>query len=132
MRRRGLTALGLASAVALMACGLDPTEEAAPRQPKAAASGAGGGNSFSGDVQPLFMEFCSACHNAQLLTGGIDLTSYATIQSVQGLVVAGNPTGSILLQMLEGGMMPPAGRPRPSAKEITTIHTWVAEGALNN
>lgn len=131
MTRPALMAWGLA--IALTGCGIDLTEEAAPRKPTAGLAGAStGGTSFSADVQPIFMNFCSACHNAQLLTGGIDLTSYATIQSVQGLVVPGNPGASILLQMLEGGMMPPAGRQRPSAAQIATIHTWVANGALNN
>jgi hypothetical protein len=133
MKPLRLSRLAVASALVLTACGIDPTEEAAPRKPAGAVAGGGaGGNSFSGAVQPIFMEYCSACHNAQLLTGGINLTSYAAIQSVQGLVVPGNPTGSILLEMLEGGMMPPAGRPRPTAAEIATIHAWVAEGALNN
>jgi hypothetical protein len=47
------------------------------------------------------------------------------------VVEASNADDSILLQLIEDGDMPEEGDPL-SPEDISTIRTWIAEGALNN
>ncbi|RME48694.1 MAG: hypothetical protein D6795_12565 [Deltaproteobacteria bacterium] len=120
----------------LAACANIETDEVnAPRQP-AAAAGLGGGENgaitFSETVQPILIEFCGECHNASSQTAGIDLTSYESIMAVDGLVVPGAPEDSLLIQVLDGGIMPPVGKRRPTPEMIDMIAAWIADGALDN
>ncbi len=117
-----------------VACGDIETEEVmAPRQP----SGAGeadlsGEASFGETVLPLLGKYCSLCHNPSSAAGGLDLTSYASVTADAEVVVPGDPDTSLLIGMLEGGVMPPPGNPKPSPEEIAAIRAWIAAGALDN
>ena len=119
-----------------VACGsIDSDEVMAPRLP----AGAGGGTAdltgeatFGATVQPILMQYCSACHNASSPTGGLDATSYSGLVEQTDVVIPGDPEASVLVQFLEGGVMPPPGNPRPSDEEIAAIRDWVAGGALDN
>lgn len=85
------------------------------------------------DVAPIFMRNCSSCHNSARLTGGIDLTSYAAIMKVSGLVRPGDPDNSLLYGVVSwtrGRSMPPSGGKLPQS-DINTIRKWIADGAKN-
>lgn len=85
------------------------------------------------DVAPIFMRNCSSCHNSSRLTGGIDLTSYASIMKVSGLVRPGDPDNSILygaVSWTRGRSMPPSGGKLPQS-DIDAIRKWIADGAKN-
>lgn len=118
----------------ISACGsVDTGEVMAPRKPLGGGGGGGaaGDVSFSGTVQPILLEHCSKCHNASSPTGGLDVTSYEMI-IMAGVIEPGNPDASLMIQFLEGGVMPPAGNPPPSDGEIAAIRAWVAAGAPND
>ncbi len=104
----------------------------APRQPLPGGGAGGAGEAtFSGTVQPILVEYCSKCHNASSPTGGLDVTSYEGI-AVAGVIVPGDPDGSLMIQYLEGGVMPPPGNRGPSDEEIAAIRAWVLAGAPND
>ncbi|HEY7726726.1 MAG TPA: c-type cytochrome domain-containing protein [Anaeromyxobacteraceae bacterium] len=128
------TRLLVATLVAgIAACGsIEGNEVMAPRQPLGAGGAGGGGEvTFGGTVQPILLEYCSKCHNASSATGGLDVTSYEMI-AMAGVVVPGDPDGSLMIQYLEGGVMPPVGNRGPSDEEIAAIRAWVLAGAAND
>ena len=131
MRARSLV---FSLVLGITACGsVDTDEVLAPRKPAGGSVGAGGTGAvtFSGTVQPILLDYCSKCHNASSVTGGLDVTSYQAIIAA-GVVQPGDPDASLMVQYLEGGVMPPPGNPRPSDSEIAAIRAWVAAGAPND
>lgn len=90
--------------------------------------------SFTGDVLPLLEKHCWECHSEQSAELGLKLDTYEGVMagSDYGTVVeAGDPDGSLLIDMMESGDMPEDGDPVPAA-EIEVIRNWIAEGASNN
>ena len=95
--------------------------------------------SFADEVAPIFNANCIKCHGGlpdeeELRESGLDLRTYESVMvgSEYGSVVEpGNPDDSILLQLVEDGDMPEEGD-NLSAEDISTIRTWIAEGAQNN
>jgi mono/diheme cytochrome c family protein len=97
--------------------------------------------SFAEDVQPIFDSRCTGCHG-EGGNGGLDLRSpqsYANLVDAGSpnygakRVVPGDPDASVLVDKISGGgrygsRMPPTGSAL-SAAQISTIRTWVAEGA---
>ena len=93
---------------------------------------------FQKKVQPIFAEHCLECHGTDTAKGGLALTSLKaatkTLESGQQAIVPGKPdTSEALLRMTtshaDDVMPPPKKSKRPSAKDIETIRTWIAEGA---
>lgn len=119
-----------------VACGtIDSEEVMVPRLPAGVSADGvdlSGEATFSGTVQPILLQYCSACHNVSSPTGSLDVTSYAGLVENTDVVVPGDPDVSKLVQFVEGGVMPPPGNPGPSDEEIAAIRDWVAAGALNN
>lgn len=62
---------------------------------------------------------CSMCHAWA--------SDYSSIMS-SGLVVAGHPEESNLLDVIKAGYMPPT-QPRPSADDINVLYAWISAGA---
>lgn len=97
--------------------------------------------SYAEDVQPIWSAHCTGCHGG---TAGLELgapDSRANLVGVASanwggvLVVAGDPTTSILYRKLtgDGGVgdrMPQGGA--LGAGDIETVRRWIAEGALDN
>ncbi len=124
--------LAVSMVLCITACGSIETDEVmAPREPAASPGGSAGDMSFRATVQPILIEYCSKCHNESSVTGGLDVTSYEAIE-MAGVIEPGDPDGSLLIEYLEGGVMPPVGYPDPSDEEIAAIRAWVLAGALNN
>src|SRR5688572_20267867 len=76
----------------------------------------------------VVQRYCVACHNDQLLTGGVSLAAF----DVE--LAARNPeTAERVIRKLRAGMMPPPGMPRPSADTllalVETIESRIDEGA---
>ena len=88
---------------------------------------------FEKSVRPLLAKNCSACHNPDLKTAGLDLTTAAGFVSggqSGPLVSKENPAESRLLQVIgyEGRLkMPPMGK--LTEEEIQTLARWVGMGA---
>lgn len=92
--------------------------------------------SFSKDVLPILKASCQKCHGGKDGKGGIDLSSYAAMKKggKDGPVfVEGNPDKSSLVTSISGDKpeMPKKAAPLTKA-QVTTISTWVKEGAKNN
>ena len=124
----------LAAALLFLGCDyVDTKEVATPRVPQArAAAGGAGMVSFAQDILPILTGHCGECHNDTARTAGLSLTSYAGITAAAGVVVPGDPDGSMLIQMIQDGMMPPGGRTPPTADELAALRAWILQGAPNN
>ena len=93
--------------------------------------------SFANDVQPIFSSNCTGCHGG---SGGLTLTSFENLiagTSNNGPVVtSGDGAGSIIIQKLRGtagfGVQMPKDLLALSENLISTIETWINEGAQNN
>lgn len=112
-------------------CGIDTTEVMAPRQPQVVGGGGiavGADITWDNTIQGMLQTYCSECHASSVKTAGVNIDSRDDLISV-GVVVPGDPDGSILLQVLEGGIMPPPGRPAPSADEVAAVRAWIEAGA---
>ncbi len=104
--------------------------------------------SFKADVQPLFDNYCVACHQTGAAQQGLVLeeglgrqriVGIASSQAAMPLVTAGDPQKSYLLDKLNGThlarggngtAMPPEGRLEAAA--IALIEGWIAQGAIDN
>ncbi len=91
------------------------------------------GEVFEKDIRPILVRNCSPCHNPQLKTAGLDLsTSEGFGRGGQSgpVVSAADPASSRLLEVIgyEGRIkMPPPGRLTDS--EIAALTAWVGSGA---
>jgi mono/diheme cytochrome c family protein len=95
----------------------------------------GGNVSFKEKVLPLFQAKCSMCHSTGSGFGGWDSTTYQSVMtSGDGgpQVIAGNASGSHLMELIQAtsGFMPPTAK--LSDEEIQTILDWINAGALDN
>jgi len=97
--------------------------------------------SFSGDVQPIFDNYCISCHPA---SGNLDLRagrSYSQLVNVPASgypairVVPGDPEASVLYKKIDGsgayGANMPTGGQLPST-DVQKIRLWIEQGAQNN
>jgi len=90
--------------------------------------------SYSKDVQPIFQAKCIECHNSDRTSGGIDLSSYASLMNVtpaNAVVVPGDASGSLLVSLIQDGSMPKRGSKVTNA-QLQKIIDWVNQGALDN
>ena len=79
---------------------------------------------FDKAVRPVLTGTCAQCHNADLMSGGLNV---ATLNGVDG------KNGEIwqrILRRVRAGEMPPAGIPRPSADQMRALTDFV-QGALD-
>ena len=94
--------------------------------------------SFSGDILPVFRASCainSNCHlganNTNKYTDLTDSVAYKTLTNKQ-LVLAGNPSASLLYVQVSNKIMPKAPYSPLTADKITLIYNWIEQGAKNN
>ena len=92
---------------------------------------------FLNDVQPIFREFCFECHAGTTEEGGLNLAIKSKALAAgdgSGIFSKGNSKDSLLMHLIEGRdedrLMPPAGKKRPSQKQIETLRKWIDEGAI--
>ncbi len=74
----------------------------------------------------LLDRYCVTCHNQRLQTGGLALDT----ADVSRVGEAPEVWERVVLK-LRGGMMPPAGRPRPARPALDELRGWL-EGALDS
>jgi hypothetical protein len=93
---------------------------------------------FSGVVQPILMQRCSACHGPEKQKGDLRVDSHdALLRGGKSgpALVAGNAPASLLVKRLllplaDEDHMPPEGKPQPSPAEILALQWWIDHGAL--
>ncbi len=76
---------------------------------------------FDKKVLPVFNQSCSQCHNAKLLTAGLDVASLRSVDSL----VENRAAWEDILRKLRSGQMPPPGVPRPLAQQVTALVSFV-------
>lgn len=78
----------------------------------------------------IFNTKCLTCHTANNASGGTNLDTYDTLIA-SNRIVAGNPSGSRLVQSVErtGTDFMPRGGARLSSAEIAAIRLWIQNGA---
>jgi len=67
-------------------------------------------STFENTVKPVLTGTCSACHNSQLASGGLDLAPFSKPESI----VESRQGWERILERIRAGEMPPAGIPRPA------------------
>ena len=85
------------------------------------------------EIQPIFTNSCTSCHQYGNTSGGLNLTSYSGIMASSNSgtsVVPGDHANSLLWQRVNNGSMPPGNNPDLSSDEINLIAQWIDEGAL--
>lgn len=114
------------------------------------AMGAGGGSiamatgkesvSFMRDVAPVLVANCTNCHGGERGADNMELDTFTRLMRGGrdgAIILPGNPTGSLIVQMVEGTARDKVGprrrmpdrRPPLKAELIEKIKTWIAEGA---
>lgn len=93
---------------------------------------AGGEVSFADQIAPIFAQHCVGCHTPGIEKGGLSLATPNNLLE-QGLLVAGDPDGSYLLDMISPSddappEMPLEGPPL-TAEQVALIRDWVGQGA---
>jgi hypothetical protein len=120
--RLALAAAGRAPVAALLATiGLIVTTDAdaAPRPAPTHAR-------FEREVRPLLREHCYDCHADGRDKGKVAFDTYGSIDAL----VADRALWAKVLANLRGGLMPPAGRPRPRANAARKVEAWIKRDAL--
>ncbi|MBI4583869.1 MAG: pre-peptidase C-terminal domain-containing protein [Planctomycetes bacterium] len=90
---------------------------------------------YSRHIEPIFRKYCTGCHNADDLEGGLNLESYELLRkgSEKGPVLDPGRSGeSKIIRVLEGKTkpkMPPGKRPGPNPEELALLKAWIDAGA---
>ena len=106
---------------------------------------------FSTQIQaPILTPACVSCHTdeGRVPAGNLNLRPGASYPNMVGVassqkagavrVIAGNPSGSYLVQKLEGAAdivglrMPRNGPPFLTTEQVALIRQWIQNGAPNN
>src|SRR5262245_53831409 len=81
---------------------------------------------FDEEVQPILEEHCSACHGNGTKKGGVSLDDVSGDTSKLR-----DPTlWWAVLRNVRAGMMPPAGKPRPSDDDRRRLEDWIKSAAF--
>ena len=85
---------------------------------------------FSRDVRPILQRSCQGCHQPNLKTSDLDLTTFA------GLAAGGKrgPAIKLLVPYVTGEMKPqmPMGQPPLPPEQIALLRDWVAAGGKDD
>jgi hypothetical protein len=84
--------------------------------------------SFEKDILPLLASKCHDCHGGDVREAKLDLrTLSAMLQGGESgpAIVVGDPGGSLLVDLVAQGQMPPEGSEKLTAAELATIRRWV-------
>ncbi len=81
---------------------------------------------YTQQVRPLLKQFCVSCHGGAQPSGGVNLTAYPDLASVQ----RDPTTWRKVLTQLRGRTMPPQGMPQPSDEQRGHLAGWL-DHAIN-
>ena len=76
---------------------------------------------FEESIQPILIDYCYRCHGDGNKKGNIALDSFAP----GGAIWSTRSFGGQCSRMCRAGIMPPAGKPRPSDKEVGLLADWI-------
>ncbi len=87
---------------------------------------------FEDDVAPLLKANCHKCHGETKHEGGLDLRRKFTIQKggdSGSAIDLEHPEQSLLLEMVQEGLMPPEGEKPFRKNQIEVLRKWLITGA---
>src|SRR4051794_25204131 len=89
---------------------------------------------FDRDVHTILAAKCLTCHSAEKRSGGLSLATYADVLDggrSGAAVRPGNSAASLIVHRITGTAAPqmPLALPALMPAEITTIRTWIDQGA---
>ena len=76
---------------------------------------------FNATVRPVLTGTCAQCHNSRLLSGGLDVETIASPDSL----VQQREVWEDVLRRLRGGDMPPAGAQRPPKSQLDAVAAYI-------
>jgi mono/diheme cytochrome c family protein len=86
--------------------------------------------SYFREIRPILQRQCQGCHQPNLKSSNLDLTTY------EGLATGGKrgPAPALIVKYLSGEMQPrmPMGQPPLPAEQVTLVRDWVAAGAKDD
>ena len=87
--------------------------------------------SYFRDVRPILQRSCQGCHQPNLKSSNLDLT---TFEGLKAGGKRGNAASDLLVKYVTGEMKPqmPIGQPPLPADQIASIRDWVAAGAKDD
>ena len=80
-------------------------------------------SSYSTHIRPLLERFCLECHSTEKMEGQLDLEHFTTIDHVRADLDA----WEVVVEMLDGGEMPPKEGQQPSVEQREQLVAWVTE-----
>jgi hypothetical protein len=90
---------------------------------------------FEADVVPILRAYCWKCHGCEGRAGHLDMRSLPLLLAggkSGPAIQRGNLAGSLLLQKLDSGAMPPGKELKPTAVHLATLRAWIEAGAPAN
>lgn len=92
---------------------------------------------FNQDILPILLSNCaiSGCHDAITHQENMNLSTYSSLMSINGMVIPNNPNNSKLIQTISPGaeeLMPPSPMAPLSQNQIDLLKRWINEGATND
>jgi len=92
---------------------------------------------FADLIHPMLQQNCGGCHSAAKHKGNLQVDTWHDLTKAREggpALVTGNAAESLLVRRLllpstNSKHMPPAGKPQPSAEQITLLQWWIDAGA---
>ncbi len=87
---------------------------------------------FEDDVAPILEAHCVRCHGGEAQQASLDLRRRFTLAAGGDsgpAIIAGQPEKSLLIELIDEGLMPPEDEPRPSSDEVNLLRRWIEGGA---
>jgi len=82
-----------------------------------------GAAEFETQLKPMIKANCVSCHNAVKLKGDVDLEKF--LDQTSETALKDRELWTLVAKKLESGEMPPDGKPKPSAAQITAVTQWL-------
>ena len=75
---------------------------------------------FEAEIEPILIDYCYRCHADGMKKGGLAFDGAASSELVRK-----RDLWSAVLTNVRAGLMPPAGKPRPSEQEVHLLAKWI-------
>lgn len=95
--------------------------------PAAAGAAESAADRFRDRVEPILAEHCFACHGNGIKKGSVTLDDFADDSAILGRKDLWNS----VLKNVRAGLMPPAGKPRPTVDEMKALEDWIKRDAFD-
>ena len=99
----------------------------AASHPRARAADGAAATRFSERVQPLLEQYCYGCHGMGSKKGGVSLDKFDVEDAA---AVDARELWHGVLKNVRAGIMPPPGKPKPTADELKVLENWIKRDAF--